>query len=191
MIPGRALALLRKRLWHSIARTQTNPALEQAQTVERMLGGTTMLLRDVRENDAEAIAQLITEFTHLTTTAAEVRQRLARSQGIEHPVLAELDGHVVGFASLRLVNYLGEDTPYAEISELFATERCRRRGIARALMAELEERARAAGASSMAVLTAADNDTAIALYRAMGFEEFSIALQKWFTEDRPYRESQE
>jgi ribosomal protein S18 acetylase RimI-like enzyme len=57
-------------------------------------------------------------------------------------------------------------------------------------MAELEKRARAAGASSLAVLTAADNDTALALYREMGFEEFSIALQKWFTEDRPYRESQ-
>jgi ribosomal protein S18 acetylase RimI-like enzyme len=58
-------------------------------------------------------------------------------------------------------------------------------------MAELERRARAAGASSMAVLTAPDNDTAIAIYRAMGFEEFSIALQKWFTEERPYRENQE
>jgi ribosomal protein S18 acetylase RimI-like enzyme len=150
-----------------------------------------MLLRDVNEGDAEPIAQLITEFTRLTTTAAEVQQRLARSQDIEYPILAELDGRVAGFASLRLVYYLGEDAPYAEISELFVSERYRRLGIARALMTELESRARAAGASSMAVLTAADNDTAIALYRAMGFEEFSIALQKWFTEDRPYRESQE
>ena len=56
-------------------------------------------------------------------------------------------------------------------------------------MTELEGRAREAGATSIAVLTAPDNDTAIALYQAMGFEEFSIALQKWFTEDRPYRES--
>jgi ribosomal protein S18 acetylase RimI-like enzyme len=150
-----------------------------------------MLLRDVREEDAGAIAQLITEFTQLMTTATQVRGRLARSQGIEHPILAELDGSVAGFASLRLVNYLGEDAPYAEISELFVSERYRRLGIARALMAELERRARAAGTSSMAVLTAPDNDTAIALYRAMGFEEFSIALQKWFTEERPYRENQE
>jgi ribosomal protein S18 acetylase RimI-like enzyme len=59
------------------------------------------------------------------------------------------------------------------------------------MMNEMEVRARAAGASSLAVLTAADNDTAIALYRAMGFEEFSIALQKWFVDDRPYRESRE
>jgi ribosomal protein S18 acetylase RimI-like enzyme len=150
-----------------------------------------MLLRDVREGDAEAIAQLITEFTQLTTSAAQIRHRLARSRGIEHPILAELDGKVVGFASLRLLHYLGEDAPYAEISELFVSERYRRQGIARALMTELEGRARAAGASSLDVLTAADNDMAIALYRAMGFQEFSIALQKWFGDDRPYRESRE
>ena len=150
-----------------------------------------VLLRDVHEEDAEALSQLLTHFTDLTTTPAQIQQRLARSQGIEHPILAELDGQVVGFASLRLLNYLGEDAPYAEISELFVLEPYRRRGIARALMSELEVRARAAGASSLAVLTAADNDTAVALYRAMGFQEFSIALQKWFTEDRPYRDSQE
>jgi ribosomal protein S18 acetylase RimI-like enzyme len=147
-----------------------------------------MLLRDVRAEDSEAIAELVTEFTHLATTSAQIQQRLARSRGIEHPILAELDGKVVGFASLRLLNYLSEDVPYAEISELFVLERYRRQGIARTLLTELELRARAAGASSVALLTAPDNDTALALYRAMGFQEFSIALQKWFTEDRPYRE---
>jgi ribosomal protein S18 acetylase RimI-like enzyme len=151
--------------------------------------GGVMLLRDVRSGDAEALSQLITEFTHLSTTPAQIRQRLARSQGVEHPILAEINGQVVAFASLRLLNYLGEDAPYAEISELFVLERFRRQGIARALMTELEARARAAGASSLAVLTAAENDTAVALYRAMGFQEFSIALQKWFTEERPYRET--
>ena len=148
-----------------------------------------MLLRNVHEEDAEALAQLLTHFTGLTITPAQIQQRLARSHGIEHPILAELDGQVVGFASLRLLNYLGEDAPYAEISELFVLEAYRRRGIARALMLELEVRARAAGASNLVVLTAADNERAVALYRAMGFEEFSIALQKWFTEDRPYRDS--
>ena len=149
-----------------------------------------MLLRDVSEGDAEAISRLITEFTQLPTTATQIQQRLARSRGIEHPILAEIDGNVVGFASLRLLNYLGEDASYAEISELFVSASYRRLGIARALMAELEARARAAGASSLAVLTDADNDPAKALYQAMGFEEFSIALQKWFIEN-PYREIRE
>ncbi|MCJ7548551.1 MAG: GNAT family N-acetyltransferase [Anaerolineae bacterium] len=148
-----------------------------------------MLVRDVREDDAEALSQLLTAFTGLTTTPAQILQRLARSRGIEHPILAELDGKVVGFASLRLLNYLGEEAPYAEISELFVLKDYRRRGVARALMTEMEGRARAAGARSLTVLTGADNEMALALYRAMGFQEFSIALQKWFTEDRPYRES--
>lgn len=157
------------------------------QTFEMITGGVRMILRDVGEGDAEAISQLVTEFTQLTTTAAQIQQRLARSRGIEHPILAELDGSVVGFASLRLLNYLGEEAPYAEISELFVSEHYRRQGIARALMAELEVRARAAGASNLVVLTAANNDPAKTLYRAMGFEEFSIALQKWFVEN-PYRD---
>ena len=147
-----------------------------------------MLLRDAREEDAEALAHLLTDFTHMATTPAQMQQRLARSRGIEHPILAELDGKVVGFASLRLLHYLGEDAPYAEISELFVMERYRCQGVGRALMAELEARARSAGASSLAVLTAVDNEAAGALYRAMGFQEFSVGLQKWLTEDRPYRE---
>jgi ribosomal protein S18 acetylase RimI-like enzyme len=148
-----------------------------------------MLVRDAREGDAEALSQLLTASTGLTTTPAQVLQRLARSRGIEHPILVELDGKVAGFASLRLLHYLGEEALYAEISELLVFEGCRRRGIGRALMTELEVRARAAGASSLTVLTGADNETARALYHAMGFQEFAVALQKWFTEDRPYRES--
>lgn len=148
-----------------------------------------MLLRNARDEDAEALAQLCTEFTHLTTTPAQMQRRLERSRGIEHPIVAELDGKVVGFASLRLLHYLGEDAPYAEISELFVSERYRRQGVGRALMAELEAQAHAAGASSLNVLTAADNVAAGALYRAMGLQEFSIGLQKWLTEDRPYRDS--
>ncbi len=147
-----------------------------------------MIVRDVREQDAGAIAGLITEFTGMQTTAEEVQRRLRRSRGIEHPICAELDGEIVGFASLRLVNYLGEDVPYAEISEMFVNERFPRQGVGRALMAELEVRARAAGASSLNVLTDDNNQAAVAIYRAMGFKQFSIALQKWFTEDRPYGE---
>lgn len=147
-----------------------------------------MIIRDLREEDAVALARLTTEFTGMEATPEEIVERLRRSRGVEHPILAELEGVVVAFASLRLVHYLGDEAPYAEISEVFVTERSRRRGVGRALMAELERRARAAGASSLAVLTAPDNEQALGLYRAMGYEVFSVALQKWFTEDRPYRD---
>jgi PhnO protein len=150
-----------------------------------------MLVRDVHEGDAEVLSKLIMEFTGMPTTPADIHQRLVQSRGIEHPILAEIDGKVLGFASLRLLNYLGEEAPYAEISELFVTAGYRRWGIGRTLMAELERMARAAGASNLNVLTDPDNEPAVAIYKAMGFEQFSVALQKWFSEDRPYRVGQE
>jgi ribosomal protein S18 acetylase RimI-like enzyme len=147
-----------------------------------------MIIRDLREEDAGALARLTTEFTGVETTPEEMRERLRRSRGVEHPILAELQGEAAGFASLRLTPYLGEEAPYAEVSEMFVSGRFRRQGVGRALMAELERRARAAGATSLNVLTAPDNEQALALYRAMGFEVFSVALQKWFSQERPYRE---
>ena len=150
----------------------------------------TVLVRDVGDDDSEALSQLMTAFTGLATTPAQVLQRLHRSRGIEHPLVAELNGQTVGFASLRLVPYLGEEAPYAEISELYVLEGYRRRGIGRALMTELEAQARASGATCLNVLTGADNEPALALYRSMGLREFSIALQTWFSDDRPYSEGQ-
>lgn len=149
-----------------------------------------MQIRDVREADAHALSRLISEFTMIEHTPEQLRERLERSRGIEHPILAEIDGVVVGFASLRLHGYLGEDAPYAEISELFVSAPFRGRGVARALMLELEARARAAGASSLSVLTDEENAAALGVYQTMGFEKFSVALQKWFTEDRPYRQDE-
>ncbi|MEZ4672652.1 MAG: GNAT family N-acetyltransferase [Caldilineaceae bacterium] len=142
----------------------------------------------VTATDEEALAGLISEFCGLPTSADQIRQRLARSTGIEHPVLARFDQEVVGFASLRLLYYLGEDAPYAEISELYVRAAYRQQGIGRALLAVLETEARRAGATGWSVLTGEDNHAARALYERMGFQPFSIALQTWFGDERPYRE---
>lgn len=145
-----------------------------------------IVIRPAQEADATPLATLAAEFTGLLATPEQMRARLQRSRGIEHPFIAELEGTVVGFASLRLLHYLGEDVPYAEISELFVTQRCRRQGIARALMAKMEAVALAAGATGLTVLAAPDNAIALAVYRSEGFETFAIGLQKWFGAERPY-----
>lgn len=145
-----------------------------------------MNVRDVGSDDAEALARLTAEFTGIETSPAQMARRLVQSQGVEHPIVAIVEDQVVGFASLRLHYYLGEDVPYAEVSELFVTESFRRQGVARGLMTELEAKAREAGASSVAVLTGTDNESALSLYQAMGFRTFSVALQKWLSGERPY-----
>ncbi len=145
-------------------------------------------IRSAQKHDAAAIAELVTEFTGLPTTPDQMQARLQHSRGIEHPLVAEVEGKVVGFASLRLFHYLGEDVPYAELSELFGTQDYRHQGIARALMAETETQARTAGASGFCVFTGPDNAAALAVYQSMGFEVFAVGLQKWFSAGRPYRE---
>ncbi len=144
-------------------------------------------VRDVLESDAGALARLLHEFNGMKTTAEQVRGRLSRGRGVEYPVIAEVDGEAVGFASLRLVHYLGEDVPFAEISDLFVREPSRRRGVAAALLAELEARARAAGSSGWNVVTGGDNDAAQGLYRRAGFETHAVAMQRWFSDSRPFR----
>ncbi len=146
------------------------------------------VVRAVTEADEAALAQLLTEFNGLETTATQIRERLAKSRGVEYPVVAHVGEEVAGFASLRLLHYLGDDAPYAELSELYVRGAYRRRGVARALIGELEWQARRAGALGWSVLTGSDNTAALALYQSLGFRQFAVALHKWFGTERPYRE---
>jgi ribosomal protein S18 acetylase RimI-like enzyme len=92
-----------------------------------------------------------------------------------------------GFASLKLTHCLGEDVPYAEVSELFVAPLLRRRGVGTALLSHLEQRARAAGATGWSVIVDAENAGALGLYRKQGFGTFAIAMQQWFSDARPFR----
>ena len=60
-------------------------------------------------------------------------------------LLAESDGVAVGLVAVRVVPYLGQDVPFAEVTQLYVTPSHRRHGIARFLMAHAEELARARG----------------------------------------------
>lgn len=67
---------------------------------------------------------------------------------------------------LLIGQLLGED---AEILTLGVAPASRRQGIAQALLSAFIARSRAAGATRVVLEVAADNDAAIALYRAFGF----------------------
>jgi ribosomal protein S18 acetylase RimI-like enzyme len=141
-----------------------------------------MQTRIATADDAAALAQLITAFNipypGIPVTTAQAAARLAACQGFETTVLAEIDGQVAGFACLRLVPYMSGDEPYAELTDLFVAEGFRRRGVARALMAHIEQMASAGGASEVILLTGHDNDGAQAFYRALGYQDYALALRR-------------
>jgi ribosomal protein S18 acetylase RimI-like enzyme len=100
----------------------------------------------------------------------------------ESTYLAEWDGQPAGFMRLRLLPYLDQDVPYAEVTYLYVAAAYRRgHGIGKALMAHAEGLARERGCTSLHVLTGADNTNAQAFYNALGYQLLHIGFEKFFS----------
>lgn len=75
------------------------------------------------------------------------------------------------------------DEPYAELTDIFVDVPFRHHGIAHALIAQVEAAARAAGASEVVIITGFDNEGAQAAYRASGYANWALAMQKRFPDE--------
>jgi N-acetylglutamate synthase-like GNAT family acetyltransferase len=129
-------------------------------------------IRGARLEDAEALAALIGQLGY-PTSAEAVARRIARlrASDADRLVVAELDGEVVGLASLHESLSVEYDQPAAKLSAIIVDERQRRRGIGEALVAELEAEARRRGCCLIFLTTAERRADAHAFYRRLGFEE--------------------
>jgi ribosomal protein S18 acetylase RimI-like enzyme len=81
-------------------------------------------------------------------------------------LVVELDGHIVGMGGFRPDVEAG-----AEVLRVRVHPATRRRGIGRALMAELEHRAAQRGLRAMRLDTATNQPEAMAFYLALGYRE--------------------
>jgi putative acetyltransferase len=79
-------------------------------------------------------------------------------------VVARLDGRPVACGAVR-----STDAGTAEIKRMYVDPGIRRRGVARALLARLEDEARALGARRVVLETGVRQPEAIALYAAFGY----------------------
>jgi GNAT superfamily N-acetyltransferase len=71
--------------------------------------------------------------------------------------------------------------PYAELTDIYVDAPFRRQGVARALIAHVEAVARARGAGGLVILTGFDNAGAQAAYRASGYADWALAMEKRFS----------
>ncbi len=85
---------------------------------------------------------------------------------------------VIGFCSLHFRARLNNAAPQAWIPDLFVEERSRGAGVARALLAEAERRARARGCSNLTLESGHQRAAAHLLYAAAGMEETGKSLGK-------------
>ena len=128
----------------------------------------------------------------LAVLAADIFDGPANSQATRHflgsagaadprniLVLAEMDGHLVGFASGTVLDH--PDKPRnLFVQELGVNDEVQRRGIARALLADLRAEGRARGCCATWVLTEEDNLPARATYAATeGKETRGVVMYEW------------
>src|SRR5436853_7622194 len=137
-----------------------------------------IVIRPATPDDAAEIARLNEAFNDLRSTPEQIAAQISRCAGIETMYLAEVDGRVVGMASLRLLPNICDPIPYAELTELFVEEAYRQLGVGRALVAQVEQAAQAAGAQQVVLLTGFKNRPAHTFYHAIGYGMYSFAMDK-------------
>jgi len=140
----------------------------------------TIKVRMATAEDGGEIARLNEAFNDLRSTPEQIAAQITRCAGIETMFLAEVDGRVVGMASLRLLPNICDPIPYAELTELFVEEAYQRLGVGHALVEQIEQAARAGGADQLVLLTSFKNSRAHTFYHALGYAMYSFAMHKRF-----------
>lgn len=129
-------------------------------------------IREARDDDAEAISELLAELGYPSDAAAVLR-RIAnmRTDGNQWTVLAEVEGQVVGMATIVVRHVINRDEPFGRLASVVVREGWRSSGIGAALLAKTEEICRAAGCSAIEVTSAERRTRAHSFYERHGFEE--------------------
>lgn len=140
-----------------------------------------LVVRSAALADLPAITAIYNEAI-LTTTATfdtEPKSLVERQVWFEahdarHPVLvAELDGQVVGWASL---SKWSERLAYADTAEisLYVASAYRGQGVGKALMAAIVQEGRRVGLHTLIARIAAGNEVSVRLHEAAGFEQIGV-----------------
>lgn len=139
-----------------------------------------MLVREVRPQDAAAIAVLLIELGYPVEVAA-VPPRLERLREAGDLVfVAELDGRLAGLAHLHVSPSIEYDRPAGKLSALVVDEQHRGSGIGRALVEAVEAAARARDCVLLFLTTADRRGDAHAFYERLGFEQTGRRYAKRF-----------
>jgi GNAT superfamily N-acetyltransferase len=139
------------------------------------------VIRAMSVGDAEAVAELATQLGY-PSTADQLRERIPHAIGRPDAaaLVAEDAAKVVGWTHVELRRTLVGDRE-AQIMALVVDERCRGRGIGKALTAEAEQWARDHGATTIRVGSRTSREGAHRFYQREGY--VLAKTSHWFEKD--------
>jgi L-amino acid N-acyltransferase YncA len=149
---------------------------------------TGICIRPAHASDAEAISRIYNQAVQNTTATFDTepetpRERelwLAAHDGLRRPVIvAELDGRIVGWASLSTWS---ERCAYAASVEAsaYVDEAHQGRGIGTALYAAVLEAGRTGGVHAVLARICTENEASIAMSKKLGFTEVGVLHEVGF-----------
>ena len=138
-------------------------------------------IRDAEPADADAIAVIYNQgiedrlaTLETETRSAEERRRWLAARGPRHPVIVgQVDGRVVGWGSLNSFNPRPAYDHVADFS-VYVERAWRGKGVGRALLDVLVERARSLGYHKLVLAAFPFNEAGRRLYRNTGFREVGV-----------------
>ena len=135
-----------------------------------------MRIREADPEDAAGLASLLAELGY-PDEAEPVRTRLRSfaQDSTSFVLVAEDAVRLLGAAAASVIPLLHEDGSWCRLSALIVAEASRRASIGRALVTEVEQRARAAECRYLEVTSGErpDREAAHAFYEALGLEQVS------------------
>ncbi len=128
------------------------------------------MIRLATPQDAPQLYQLNEQFNGPGGAPVEAIAAALAANAQEVVAVAQVDGALAGFACAQVKRSFCYQSPPVEVTEVFVSPACRRRGLARAMLAFLEDYcAEKFGASEFTLLTGRRNAPAQALYRNAGY----------------------
>ncbi len=150
-----------------------------------------MHVRDARADDWSGVSSLLAQLGRpdVRGQTDEPEHRHAFEAYLARPdtiaLVADDEGALVGFVDVELRQRLNFLRAQAWIPDLVVAETARRRGAGRALLAEAERRARAAGCWGMSLESASWREEAHAFYESVGWSAsgkafaYSLTGEPW------------
>jgi GNAT superfamily N-acetyltransferase len=145
-------------------------------------------VRAATPDDLAALLTLYRELTDGTPSAGSgdrETSRAALDRVLAHPdrhlLVAVLDGRVIGTADLAITpNITHRGTAWGIVENVIVASEARRLGAGRALFAEIERIAKAAGCHKLGLLSGKQRTEAHSFYRSVGYEPVCEGFKLYF-----------